>query len=227
MRMVRGRIETTPSEQLVALRKARDHYVALAESLKENLKDPERPEEHEREREARRIAKAYDKSIANMVVKMVRAGAPTRSRALLNNLGMARPIFAVAVCSLALFALIYAGQFEARQGHADIPSKPAASRVAPQSMPALPKPQGGPKITSSRPLAPSPNTKQKAQPLRATAVAEQSHPAARPASLVASQAKKPADDGGDGFVAKVLQPDGTFKEEYFSASPPQPRQQTK
>jgi hypothetical protein len=216
--MVRGRIESTPSEQLVALRQARDHYVALAESLKEHVGAATPQEEQERERDARRIAQAYDKSITNMAAKMVRAGAPVRSHALLNNLGVARPLFAFAVCVLAFAALLYPRLFRAPPMRTAVPAV-AARPSGPESLiPASLKPQANPKaISSPRPVQ-APRTRRKPGALRPAAVAQPIRPA-RPAVPAAAQFKKPADDRADGFVAKVLQPDGTFKEEFFPASP--------
>ena len=65
--MTRGRIETTPAEQLIALQKVRDQYLALADRLRDSADAPGGAEEKARqERDARRIANAYEKSIANM-----------------------------------------------------------------------------------------------------------------------------------------------------------------
>ena len=66
--MIRGRIEATPAEQLEALRKARDHYKALADRLRDSVDTPGGPEEKSRaEQDARRIANAYEKTIANIL----------------------------------------------------------------------------------------------------------------------------------------------------------------
>ncbi len=73
--MVHGRIEPTPAQQLIELRKARDRYVTLAERLHESAEpgpDPERALAEERD--ARRIANAYEKSITNSVARMSSMG---------------------------------------------------------------------------------------------------------------------------------------------------------
>lgn len=60
-----GRIrEIPPAEQLEGLRRARDHYRALAECIHNTAREPnESLESHwTREREARRLAAAYDNS---------------------------------------------------------------------------------------------------------------------------------------------------------------------
>ena len=57
-------------------------------------------------------------------------------------------------------------------------------------------------------------TRRAPTPLRPTAVAEQTRPLARRVPTVHTLARRKA-DSEDGFVAKVLQPDGTLKEEFF------------
>ena len=225
MRMVRRRIETTPSEQLVALRKARDRYVAMADQLKDETGAvTTRLEDRQRERDARRIANAYEKSIANMAAKMVRAGQPSRAISFFNNLGRARPIFAVAVCLFALVALAYPGLFQSLR--ASISAAPPAHVASPfsTSRPETPQVMRGPGIkpedsTPSAPRAgqPRPNARRTPETLRHTAVAEQTRPLPRPAKRAAVRSKTAEDDEA-GFVAKVLQPDGSLKEEYFSAN---------
>jgi hypothetical protein len=56
--------EVPASEQLESLRKARDHYLALADHIRGAAREAaESPEHHwAREREARRVAAAYDNS---------------------------------------------------------------------------------------------------------------------------------------------------------------------
>src|SRR5579863_10154200 len=69
--MVYRRIEPTPAEQLKALCKTRDHYVALAGQLHENTDPLLNPEiKLAEERNALRIAHAYEKSVANSMVRM-------------------------------------------------------------------------------------------------------------------------------------------------------------
>ena len=206
--MVRGRIEATPSEQLVELCKARDRYVAMADHLKGHADAiTTRLEDHQRERDARRIAKAYEKSIANMTANMAKAK-PTGSAATwLDNLGVVRPIFAVAVGILALAAVLYPMFFGGQQIRAAA-NAPGPNLVGQQARDREPAP---PAMPAANP-APAASA-----PLRSTALAESILPRPRPAKPTASPKKAAAAE--DGFVAKVLQPDGSFKEEHFSASP--------
>ena len=208
--MIRGRIETTPSEQLIALRKARDHYMAIADHLKDGSRDTAtNPEDRQRERDARRIASAYDKSIANMVAKMVRAGAPTRATSFFNNLGMARPVFAVAVGLVALLAFVYPGRLETRSVKANV-SSPTRLQTRPKITPAAPE-----KTTlANSTKAAAVSTGLTASPAHKPA-AEHAHPAAK--SLKSIAAHKGSNDEDSGFLVKVLQPDGTLKEVRFSS----------
>ena len=219
--MVRGRIEITPSEQLAELRKARDRYAAIADHLKANPGSAKmRPENRKRERDARRIADAYDKSITNMTSKMMRVRPASASW--VDNIGMARPLFALALGVLALLALLYPGAFETRQLHAGPVAKlvPAASANAPQTAPG----SQGTDLQATKLPAPNPRPpldanarRAAAGVLRPTPVAEQVRPVAR---AVKPAARTSDGDAHDGFVTKVLQPDGTLKEEYFPASAP-------
>ena len=219
MRMVRGRIETTPSEQLVALRKARDRYVALADRFKDSSDTvTTKLDDRQRERDARRIASAYDKSITNMAAKMVRAGTPSRAASFLNNLGMARPIFAVAIGLVALVALTYPGVFK---GLYDSGKIAPAGHVAP-ALPAVQPHITADMLAPAMDKGPMPNRLPQAAAghapatLRPTAVVEQVHPLARPTRSAQPKISE-ADDAG--FVTKVLQPDGSLKEVHFPATP--------
>ena len=220
--MARGRIETTSSEQLMALREARDRYVALADHLKDSSSSvTTRLEDRQRERDARRIARAYDKSITNMAAKMVRAGAASRTATFINNLGMARPFFAVIVGALALGALAYAGHLENLRASIKTPASPHVAAPPTSARPEISSAVLGPKMDSRAGKSFAPN--RSAAPhaptmLRSTAVAEQARPLAKPARPTRAPAK-PKGDTDAGFVAKVLQADGTFKEEYFSSAP--------
>ena len=69
--MIRGRVETTPEEQMVELRRAHERYVALAERLHDGGDPLVEPEQREaRELDALRIAHAYEKTIANAAARM-------------------------------------------------------------------------------------------------------------------------------------------------------------
>ena len=217
--MVRGRIETTPSEQLVALRKARDRYAAMADHLNGGT-NKTLLEDQQRERDARRFASAYEKSIANMAAKMIRAGAPARTASFLSNLGMARPAFAIAVCLLALVVLVYPGLFHGLRASVRPSAHPPAPPAQTETTPALSSPTAD--LKADKPSAPNrngvPGPHHAPTILRPTAVAEQSRPLARPVKPVDTLAKSKSDTD-DGFVVKVLQPDGTFKDEHFSSTP--------
>jgi hypothetical protein len=220
--VIRGRIESTPSEQLVALRKARDRYVALADHLKDSSGTvTTRLEDRQRERDARRIARAYDKSITNMAANMVRAGTASRTATLINNLGMARPIFAVAVSVLALVVLVYPGHFEKLRAGIKTPTPAPIASPPSSAQPEMSSAVLGPKMDpkAGKSFAPSHSGASHATAtLRPTAIAEPARPLARQAPPIRAPAK-PNIDADAGFVAKVLQPDGTFKEEHFASAP--------
>src|SRR5579871_6400045 len=211
--MVRGRIELTPSEQLVELRKARDRYAAMADHLKANPGPAKlRQENRLRERDARRIADAYDKSIANMTSKMLRAG-PAHS-SWLGDLGVARPLFALAVGGLALVALLYPGILETGRLHAGPAAKPmpAVAINTGQDAPNAAKMEKSDQDAKRPPVAPkptlSPEARRAADALRPRPVVEQ----VRPAPRIAKPAPRAfRTNTGEGFVAKVLQPDGSLK----------------
>ena len=225
--MAYGRIESTPSEQLSELCKARDRYMAVADQLKANPgPSAMRRENRQRERDARRIAHAYEKSIANMTSKMMRMK-PKAPASLFGNLGMASPIFAIGVGALAFLAVMRPGLFEARLARPDAPSATARPAIAgpaiavhPNIAAVMPKPDAVPQklgspVVIATPAA-EPRVRHEPARLRPTAARELAQPAARIAKRVDRGPGAMADK--DGFVAKVLQPDGTFKEEYFSTS---------
>ena len=136
---------------------------------------------------------------------------------------MARPVFAVIIGLVALVALLYPGQFERVRAGIQSPASPAAkspppSAQAPSATVQAPKMESGmaksfaPKRSGGNgaPHAPA--------MLRSTAIAEQTRPLARPAKQFRTPAV-PKADTDTGFVAKVLQADGTLKEEYFPSNP--------
>jgi len=91
--MAYGRREIAPSDQIKALRHARDQYVQLADRIHNDV-DPalDGAEKQLREDNARRIAKAYDRSLSNSVARL--AGMerthrlPTRSFGLWYRIGV-------------------------------------------------------------------------------------------------------------------------------------------
>ena len=220
-RVIKEQIKSTPSEQLVALRKARDRYVALADHLKDSSGTvTTRLEDRQRERDARRITRAYDKSITNMAAKMVRAGTASRTATLINNLGMARPIFASPSVFLPLLCWSIPGISKncapaskrqprclshRRRFHVATPDKLGC-------LGAQNRCQAGKSFARSGTLV-CPST------LSTAAIAEPARPLARQAPPMRSPAK-PKADADAGFVAEVVaEPDGTFKEEHFASAP--------
>lgn len=201
--MAAGRKEIPPSEQLWGLRHARDHYQALADKLKDDPDFEGTPgEKRERELEARRIAGAYEKSVANMV-------ASCRIRHVdldPSEPGRAGAHFAI----LFLFAATAGGAAYFLLPHPDLPR----IRI-------LFEPDGGapvtPKGSEKRagnpvPLA-SPQAAAFVRPAGAPAeIAPAIRPTPRPEFAESSGAPDPG-----GFVAKVLQPDGSLQEEFFKA----------
>ena len=220
--MIHGRIETTSSEQLLALRKARDHYAALAEQLRDETDPPrESVEDLARECDARRIANAYEKSIANMTAKMTRMEEAPDHAPLVDALGVARPAFAALVGGAALVALAFSGIFSIGTLHSashlaappmgtaavqaiarQAPSAPNASRTVPQ-LPGLA-------------AAAKPSTSTRAGALRPAPATVQAHSQNR-LSRAAKRSPGMTTRAEGGFVAKVLQPDGSLKDVFFSA----------
>ncbi len=69
--MAYGRREIAPSEQIKALRHARDQYVQLADRIHNDTDSTlDAAEKQLREDDARRIAKAYDRSLSNSVARL-------------------------------------------------------------------------------------------------------------------------------------------------------------
>lgn len=90
--MAYGRREIAPSDQIKALRHARDQYVQLADRI-HNETDPalDDAQKQLREDNARRIAKAYDRSLSNNVARlsgMERTHKPTQFFGLWYRIGV-------------------------------------------------------------------------------------------------------------------------------------------
>ena len=227
--MSQGRIEPTPTEQLAELRRARDRYNALADRLRDDpdlLQNPEEKQEHERD--ARRIASAYDKSIANMIVSC-------RIRQFQVNLstsGSARTSFAMIAFLMvaggaAFFAFARPPAYPAKvtqTGAAGAHNSLTAPTRESQGGSAGPPAQmqdsdkntgpAPPAISAGKPL-PVERLRQKIRPVetlhRTKYTRHKSHPA---------NTARDADRVDSGFVAKVLQQDGTLQEQYFPATAP-------
>jgi hypothetical protein len=224
--MIKGRKETTPSEQLWELRKARDRYTALADHVRDSSELILADEKLEREREARRIAAAYEKSIENMIARcrsrQIEIDASTSGSA---GIGFALLVFFVAVGGAGYFAFVPTAT------HQVAPQVGARTNDA-TAAPAIKSPDlSGPSLQSpvsdrGARMAPPPISVLKPklgvgkrQDIHAIRAAEHTPYAGRPAAV--SQTPTPDagqtahDDGG--FVTKVLQPDGSLMEKYFPA----------
>jgi len=231
IRMAQARKEMSSAEQLVELRKARDRYKALADRFREegdtaasqfeSESDPliVMQEKLKHERDARRIANAYEKSIANIVASseaMQQAQTSTPGvRSLVARL-IALVVFLIAAGAIFL-AVAYPGIYRqtlaylpANLGFANRAATPAPiitdthTGAAPEAItpaPVIEREQ--PKLAPKRVLAPVPPKK--------AAIAKPAKTATTPAPAI--------QDEEGGFTAKVLQPDGTLKEQHFSAKP--------
>jgi hypothetical protein len=229
--MLHGRIETTPNQQLVELRQARDRYAALAEQPSEQTSE----EDLERQRDARRIFLAYEKSIANMTASMDRM----HQAELLAPVKSERPFkLAAGLVSIALFAgaayYVLAGpgahwlHFPSiRASQVAKPASAAAPATRLQSLLPQETAQSGAGISPTpipvaRPddqdISPKPAALQRpAEQIQPLPSPVRAHPIA--AAQTGAQTGAPAQQK-DGFVAKVIQPDGSFKDEFFSSAPP-------
>lgn len=230
--MAQGRKEMTSAEQLVELRKARDRYRALADSfrkegdiLADRFRDEGDPlivmeEKLKRERDARRIANAYEKSIANIVASSTSMRQAQTSGPYAGSARIKLIVLIVVIAAAAIAFLVVGGRPEIyRRVLAYFPSDRGSINSAPPSQavrrtdetpPAAVAPSAPPAAARRDQIAP--------QPAPVIAIAPPKKRRAR-ASDEAGAKPVPSslDDGG--FVAKVLQPDGTFKEQRFTAKP--------
>ncbi len=236
--MIHGRRETTPSQQLLELRQARDRYAALAEQSPDQASEiPE--EELERQRDARRILLAYEKSIANMAARMDRmqqagllastsVGARFKLAAVL--------VSVVLIGGAAYYMLAGTGAHWFGFLSAQVSQKPAsgampAAMAGPQFKPPDETAQTGHVSIGSVghavspapiPIARPDDQDTNPKPADLSRRAEQIRPSRNPIRtnpVAAAQADAP-DQRKNGFVAKVIQPDGSLKEEFFSSVPP-------
>ena len=221
--MAQNRKEMTSAEQLVELRKARDRYRALADSFRKegdalaarfrHEGDPMSvmDEKLKRERDARRIANAYEKSIANIVA---RSEAMRQAHISMPRAGNAR----VRLMVLAFFVIIGGAAFLAA-GHPEIyphvrgyfsDLREIAAQPAPAQAPI-------PVLAAPQPAAPA-GRRAHAAPRAVSSLATVPRKK-RPAIRKTAVRPVPPTREDDGFVAKVLQPDGTLKEQFFKARP--------
>jgi hypothetical protein len=229
--MIKGRKETTPSEQLWELRKARDRYNALADRLRDGSELTLVDEKSEREREARRIAAAYEKSIENMIARcrdrQIETDASTSGSA---GIGFALLIFFVAASGASYFAFAPPAAHRnaptngAHTGNAAAaPANPGLSAVS------LQKPVSDkgvrmvpPPISALKPKLGMEKRQDLHQDVRVIQAAERTQVAGRRDNPARGALRGSSQTGRDegGFVAKVLQPDGSLMEEYFPAKAP-------
>jgi hypothetical protein len=230
--MIKGRKESTPSEQLWELRKARDRYNALADRLRDGPELALADEKLEREREARRFAAAYEKSIENMIARcrsrQIETDASTSGSA---GIGFALLIFFVAAGGAGYFALAPTATHQnapASVGHsaAVVPANksPGISPVSLQK----PSPDQSardkgarmvpPPISALKPKLGISKRQDTPQGVRTIQAANRTQYARQPDSPVRGAEKTQRDE--DGFVTKVLQPDGSLMEQYFPAHAP-------
>jgi len=232
IRMVHGRIEMSSAEQLVELRKARDRYKALADRFREegdalaqrfeSEGDPlaVMQEKLAHERDARRIANAYEKSIANIVASgeaMRQAHASARGARSIGARLIVLLVFLIASGAI-LLAVAYPGLY--RQALDYVPD---GSRIRDYFVPMRPMV----KLDSGvAPSAPAPQRPAATMEERG-AIAPRPAPVVtpvpvkkRPARETQKTARPPEPSVHEGdFSVKVLQPDGTLKEQVFSAKP--------
>jgi hypothetical protein len=237
--MAQSRKEMTSAEQLVELRKARDRYKALADSfskegdiLADRFRDEGDPlivmeEKLKRERDARRIANAYEKSIANIVarstsMRRAQTSGPYAGSARIKLIVLIVLIVVTAAAALAFLAvggrseiyrrvLAYFPSGKGSMNSAPIPVAPSqAVRRTDDTPPAAAVPLVPPAAARRDLIAP--------QPAPVIAIAPPKKRRA-PASDKAGVKPVPSSPDDGGFVAKVLQPDGTFKEQRFTAKP--------
>jgi hypothetical protein len=245
--MIKGRKESTPSEQLWELRKARDRYNALADRLRDGSELALADQKLEREREARRFAAAYEKSIENMIARcrsrQIETDASTSGSA---GIGFALLIFFVAAGGTGYFAFAPTHQnAPASAGHTSSAAAAPASKSPGISPVSLQKPapdQGAkdqdakdqglrdqrarmvpPPISALKPklgIAKRPDAPQGVRTLQAADRAQYARQQPDNSVHNAVRGSRQTQRDEDGFVAKVLQPDGSLMEQYFPAHAP-------
>lgn len=203
----------------MGLRKARDRYQALADQVRDDVDLLQQPEAKlARERDARRIAHAYEKSIQNMITSC-------RIRRIDTDASESGSV-AVKVALAAFFVVAAGGTVLAVTrpaipramiariigGDAAVPQAKSQNSVA-GAKAQMPAPQ----MPTAPPVPPA------VQPAATAHAAVRATPPARKAEKIRqkSQPVKAAvkDAGSGSFVVKVLQPDGSLKEQSFPATP--------
>jgi hypothetical protein len=217
--MTRGRIETTPAEQLIALQKARDQYVALADRLRDSADAPGSAEEKAlQERDARRIADSYEKSIANMVTGF-RNRETGEEASRFGKLWMGVLAFSL-VMLLAIAAFLILGRANVKPGAVNaamaVPAaeSPGSTRpAAPSSIPV--RSPSAPALTRQPEARPAISPPQQPPAVRAADSKGRGRHRANTIHRPVSDTNTPSDSG---FVVKVIQPDGSLREEIFPPS---------
>ncbi|MGZ5920439.1 MAG: hypothetical protein ACXWLT_01590 [Rhizomicrobium sp.] len=215
--MTRGRKEIPPSEQLLGLRKARDRYQSLADQVRDDVDLLQQPAQKlARERDARRIAHAYEKSIQNMITSC-------RIRRIDTDASESGSV-AVKV-ALAAFLVVAAGGTVLAVTRPAIPRAMIARIVGDDAGVAAPQAKiqnsaGKAQMSAPRTAPPVPPAVQPAAiahpVVRATRPARKAEKIRQKSQPVKAAVK---DAGGGSFVVKVLQPDGSLKEQSFPATP--------
>jgi hypothetical protein len=215
--MTKGRKEIPPSEQLLGLRKARDRYQALADQVRDDIDILQQPDEKlARERDARRIAHAYEKSIQNMITSC-------RIRRIDTDASESGSV-AVKVALAVFFVVVAGGTVLAvtrpaipRAMIARIIGGDAAAPPAKNHNSAAKAQMPGPQERTAPPVPPAVQPAARAHPVvRATPPARKAKKTPQKSQPVKAAVK---DAGGGSFVVKVLQPDGSLKEQSFPATP--------
>lgn len=230
--MAQSRREMSSAEQLVELRKARDRYKTLADNFRKEgdalaarFQDEGDPlivmeEKLKQEQDAQRIVNAYEKSIANIVasseaMRQAQTLAPSARSVGVRLIALA--VFLIAAGAIALFVM-YPGIY--RQALAHLPVNwgitghgTPAPVVTETSTPVPPVSVIPPPVAEKE--LPKPAQRRRAPVIHT--VPPKNALAAKPEKTVKVPDPAARDEGG--FSAKVLQPDGTLKEQYFSAKP--------
>ncbi len=196
----------------MGLRKARDRYQALADQVRDDADLLQRPAQKlAREQDARRIAHAYEKSIQNMITSC-------RIRRIDTDASESGSV-AVKV-ALAAFFVVAAGGTVLAVTRPAIPRAMIARIIGGDA--AAPEAKSQNSIAATKAQMPAPPVPPAVQPAATAQPAVRAMPPARKAEKIRqkSQPVKAAKDAGGGsFVVKVLQPDGSLKEQSFPTAP--------
>jgi hypothetical protein len=221
--VTRGRKEIPPDEQLWGLRKARDRYQALADQVRDDVDLLQQPEEKlARERDARRIAHAYEKSVQNMI---------TSCRIRQIDMQASESGSVAAKVAMVAFFIAAAGAGFVAVARPSVPQAMLARITGADAAAPIAKsrrPVADTAVQAPVPSKPAPEPS--AMPVPNIQPAKNRHSVVRtgpvtPAAKRASRQRQPvkaiggAADGGSHFVVKVIQPDGTLKEQSFPSAP--------